>query len=119
MPDYIPAGTYSKLQSEGFDLSPNSKLNIVFMNDYNASLFDNNIENMPLKIKSSSSSKAWLVWLIVIIILLIIVGIVITIFILKRKGKNKNTIEVNISNNNDKEKVDQASNVISHDNINI
>ena len=101
-PDYIPAGTYSKLQSEGFDISPNSKLNIVFMNDYNVSKFDNNNENKRLKNKSSSSSKVWLVCLIVVIFLLIIVGIVITICILRRKGKNKYINEVNINNNNSK-----------------
>ena len=118
LPDYIPARTYSKLQSEGFDISPNSKLNIVFMNDYNVSKFDNNNDNIPLKIKSSSSSKAWLIWLIVAIVLLIIVGIVIIICILRRKEKNKNNIEVNI-NNNSKKIVDQTSNVISHDKIEI
>ena len=99
MPDYIPAGTYSKLQSEGFDLSPNSKLNIVFMNDYNASNLDNNVVNIPEKRKSSS--KAWLIWLIlaIFIALLIIVGIIIAIWILRKKRNNKYINEVNIKNN--------------------
>ena len=101
MPDYIPAGTYSKLQSEGFDISPNCKINIVFMNDYNASKFNNNDENIQEKRKSSSSYKAWLIWLILVIViaLLIIAGIIIIICILRRKGKNKYINEANIKIN--------------------
>ena len=97
MPDYIPAGTYSKLQSEGFDISPNCKINIVFMNDYNASKFNNNAENIPEKRKSSSNYKAWLIWLIIVIAiaLLIIAGIIIIICILRRKGKKKYINEAN------------------------
>ena len=118
LPDYIPAGTYSKLQSEGFDISPYSKFNIVFTNDYNSSIFYDNEENIPLKRKSSSSSKAWLIWLIVVIFLLIIVGIATTIYFLRRKKTIQINKEADINNYNSKENADQTSNVISHDNIN-
>ena len=96
LPDYIPAGNYSKQQSEGFDINPSNKLNIVFMNDYNVSKFDKNGDNsdngddgeyVPIKKKSNSSSKTWIIWLCIVIGIVIIDGIIITICIIKKKGK--------------------------------
>ena len=115
VPNYIPAGNYSKLQSDGFDINPNNNLNIVFMNDYNASKFEENNENVPIKRESSSSSKAWIICLCVVIAILIIAGIITTIYILRRKRNNKSTNEVDLSNN--KGMGDISSNAITQVNI--
>ena len=73
------------------------------MNDYNVSTFGNNDDNgeyTPIKNKSSSISKSWIIWLCIVIDIVIITGIIITICIIKRKGKNKNNkgIEYQTSN---------------------
>ena len=110
MPNYIPAGNYSKLQSDGFDINPNNYLNIVFMNDYNATKFEDKNEN-----DQKNSSKAWIICLYVVIAILIIGGIITTICILRRKRNNKSTNEVDLSNN--KGMGDISSNAITQVNI--
>ena len=114
MPNYVPAGTYTKLQSDGFDVSPNSKLDIVFMEDYNASKFDNP-EYIHKKRSSSSGSKLWIILLIIGIVLLIVITIVIIFCISKRKGNNKNNEE---STNNDNTKRNFDNNTSSEYNTN-
>ena len=68
-------------------------MNIAFKNDYNVSKFDKNGDNgdngeyVPIKKKSNSSSKTWIIWLCIVIGIVIIDGIIITICIIKKKGK--------------------------------
>ena len=93
-PDFIPAGTYNKLESEGFDVSPNSKINIVFQEDFNRSLDDFDDYNK----KSSSSSKTWIIWLVAGILLFILIIIVIMACFSKKGEDNDN------SNSNDQSK---------------
>jgi hypothetical protein len=101
VPNYIPAGTYTKLQSDGFDVSPTSKINIVFTDDYNASKFDNldNPEHKPKKSSSNSSSKILIIWIIIGLILLTTMIIISIVCISKRKGKDKNSVEIAKKNN--------------------
>jgi hypothetical protein len=99
LPNYVPAGTYTKLQSDGFDVSPNSILNINFPNDYNATRLKSPILSTN-KSSSSSSSKVWIIWVIAGILLLILVVIVIIACIAKKKGGDEESEE---SSNKDKE----------------
>ena len=103
LPNYIPAGTYSKLQSDGFDVSPNSKLNIVFDNDYNASNFIGQITS-----SSSSNSKTWIIWLVLGILLLIVVVIIICACIANSKGSGDNS-EESSKKENSKANLDNTS----------
>ena len=92
VPDYIPAGTYSKLESDGFDVMPNSRINLVFNDDFNRT---KNKEDDILQIeKSSSSSKTWIIWLIVGILVLILIILVIIICIVKKKASYEDTGEI-------------------------
>ena len=81
-PDFVPAGIYSKLESDGFDVNPNSKINIVFNEDFkrnpsNDSDSDFNYQLLGDKSSSSSSSKTWIIWLVAGLLLLILIIIVI------------------------------------------
>ena len=97
LPNYIPAGNYSKIHSEGFDVNPNIKLNIVFKNDYKANILDENSSS-----KKKSSSKAWIIWLCIVLAILIGAGIIIIIICIIRKKRNiENTHEIKIENNKD------------------
>ena len=88
-PDYVPAGTYVKLKSDGFDNMPNSKVNLVFKNDFNR-----NSDNLPSdgdghkNSSSSSSSNKWKVVVVIIVLLVILVAIVIVAIYLNRKRKD-------------------------------
>ena len=95
LPDFIPAGTYSKIKSDGFDVSPNIKINLVFQNDFNKNN-TNSINELNYK-SSSSSSKTWIIWLVAGIILVILVGIVIVACIANRKKNNDDNSENNSS----------------------
>ena len=97
-PDFVPAGTYNKLESDGFDVNPNSKINLVLEEDFNKSLdnFDNNQES------SSSSSKTWIIWLITGIIILILIIIVIISCFSNYKKSSEETIDNSNSNNESK-----------------
>ena len=105
LPNYIPAGTYNQLQSDGFDINPNSKINIIFRNDYNrnsnSTLNGDEINDRDIGIdgydkedkdkdeeKNSSSSKTWIVWVIAVILLVILFGIVICACLANRKKNN-------------------------------
>ena len=94
-PDYVPAGTYSKLESDGFDNMPNSKVNLVFKNDFNRNSNPNSDSNstvdyLPLykENKSSSSSKKWIVWVIIAILVVVLVVIIIVACFVNKKGED-------------------------------
>ena len=93
LPDFVPAGTYSKLDSDGIDSNPQSNINIIFNQDFNRSSpssysRDENLDTIaPTIIKSSSSSsKSWIVWLIVAIVVVVLIAMVITILVCKKSG---------------------------------
>jgi len=92
-PDYVPAGTYVKLKSDGFDNMPNSKVNLVFKNDF---IRDNpmSTNNFPYAEgnhfgSSSSSSNNWKIWLVVIIVVVALVIISIIACLVNRKVGDK------------------------------
>lgn len=108
-PDYIPAGTYSKLESDGFDIMPNSQINLVFKDDFNRTYSTSGYAYTDNTRRSSSKSKTWIIWLIAGILLAILVGIIIVACILNRKG---NTDEANNDSNekdNSKANISQVS----------
>ena len=97
-PDFIHAGTYSKLESDGLDSNTQAPLNIIFDRDFNRSskskatgIYNQTIGNDDYSDKenksNSSSSKKWIAWLIVAIIIVIVIAIIITIIVVK-KGDN-------------------------------
>ena len=109
-PDFIPAGTYNKLEIEGFDNGPDSNINIVFEKDLNKSIYGNTGSSQEkatsggnTKKSSSSKSKTWIIWLIAGILLAILIGIAIVIFVINRKKikieKNDKSESNNTSNN--------------------
>ena len=91
-PDYVQAGTYSKLVSDGFDVNPNSKINVVFKEDFNRNPSN---ETDPINqiigknSSSSSSSKTWIIWLIAGLLLLVLIIIVILACVCKSKTGNE------------------------------
>ena len=97
-PDYVPAGTYVKLKSDGFDNMPNSKVNLVFKNDF---IRDNPISsnNFPYAEgnhfgSNSSSSSNWKVWLVIILVVVALIIISIIACLVNRKvGDKDDTIE--------------------------
>ena len=83
-PDYVPAGIYSKLESDGFDNMPNSKVNLVFKNDFNRntnSNFNSSLDFIPYLPKtnddSSSSSKKWIIWVIIAALVVVLAAIIV------------------------------------------
>ena len=117
--DYIPAGSYSKLSSEGFDVNPNNKMNLDFPYDFNKS--ENYLGRgvTPINIdESSSSSKTWIVWVVLACLVAVIGGAFLVVFCIRRKknkeedsnvnesGENQinNSNEINLANDNDKNK---------------
>ena len=125
LPNYIPAGTYNQLQSDGFDINPNSKINIIFRNDYNrnsnSTLNGDEINDRDIGIdgydkedkdkdeeKNSSSSKTWIVWVIAAILLVILFGIVICACLANRK-KNNYDDNNNTYNENSKSNIQDNS----------
>ena len=89
-PDYVPAGTYVKLESDGFDNMPNSKVNLVFKNDfirnYNYFYPSYGDDNK----KSSSSSKKWKVWVVIAILIFILVVITVLACIYNKQNSHEN-----------------------------
>ena len=96
LPDFVPAGTYSKLESDGIDSNPQKPINILFNQDFNRSSpssysRDEDLDTITPRISksSSSSSKSWIIWLIVAILVVILVAVVITVLVSKKSGKEE------------------------------
>ena len=102
LPDFIPAGKYTKLKSDGFDVNPNNKINFDFPYDFNKS--ENYIanENITLMRKEESSkSKTWIVWVILGILAAVLVAVIIVAFCVNRNRHEKeNSQEANESRAN-------------------
>ena len=113
-PDFIHAGTYSKLESDGLDSNTQAPVNIIFDRDFNRSSKssysngnpDSN-SNSSRSYKddddsSSSSSKKWIAWLIIAIIIVVVIAIIITIIAVRKGGDDED---------NSSDKVNDSSNV--------
>lgn len=115
-PDFIHAGTYSKLESDGLDSNIEAPINIYFDRDFNRSSKssrtedpgDDNYNSSRIRPddddddeSSSSSSKKWVAWLIVAIIVVVFIAIIITIIAFKKGDDDENTSsdKVNDSSN--------------------
>ena len=104
LPDFVEAGEYSKIVSNGFDVNPNQKINISFPYDFNKSenyIKSNSSSYYPEVVKKSSSSKTWIIWLVLGILVAVLIVIIIIAFCMNRK-KNKasnDNDDVNNSNN--------------------
>ena len=96
IPNYVPGGTYTKLSSNGFDVSPNSQVNVVFLGDYNYTKLTSTLSKSK---SSSSSSKTWIIWLVAGILLLILVIIVIIACISNRKSSGEDANETTNKDN--------------------
>ena len=103
LPDFVEAGEYTKIVSNGFDVNPNQKINISFPYDFNKS--ENYIKGNSSfyygEQESSSSSKTWIIWLVLGILVAVLIVIVIIAFCMTRKKNkmNDNSEDVNNSNN--------------------
>ena len=122
LPDFVPAGTYTKLESEGFDMMPNRNIRLYFQDDFNRTLPTNNNSNGTQYNKeidtdddSSSSSKTWIIWLVVaILVIILIVVIIIACYVNKSKINDGNGIINNIEiKKADKSDYDNSQNTIS------
>lgn len=108
-PDYIPAGTYSKLESDGFDMAPNSRLNLVFKNDFSRTGRSDPQTTGYIK-SSNSKSKTWIIWVVLGVVLVVLAGIIIVVCILNRRKKG--------DDNNDTDNKDNSKADISQDSKN-
>ena len=119
-PDIVHAGTYNKLESDGFDNMPNSKVNLVFKNDFNRNSDPNSNSNSTLEDflpiskgdDSSSSNKKWIVWIIIAILLVVLVVIIIIACVVNGKGKDEN-------DENDTSKSNESSNISNNSQSNM
>ena len=70
LPDFVPAGEYTKLESKGFDSNPNNMFSLNFPNDFNKS--ENFIEKQSRPIyneEENSISKSKIIRLVLGILL--------------------------------------------------
>ena len=109
LPNFVQAGEYSKIVSNGFDVNPNQKINITFPYDFNKSenyITDNS--STPYQKESKSKSKTWIIWLVFGILLAVLVVIVIVAFVMNRK-KNKMSADNSDDVNNSQNKIDNSN----------
>ena len=133
LPDFIPAGTYTKLSSEGFDVNPNNKINLDFPYDFNKS--ENYITSSTNGTRyyntddDSSSSKTWRIWVVLGVLVAVLAAVLIVAFCVnkKRNGKNdvsnpnndsganqiNNSNDINMDNSVNNKKENDKSNSIS------
>ena len=96
MPDFVPAGTYTKLECDGLDLNPQNTINLELKSDFNKSsnsytypknknsseYYDDDDDDE--KSSSSSGIKEWIIWVIVVVLVIILVVLVIIIMACKK-----------------------------------
>ena len=121
LPNFVQAGKYTKIESDGFDCNPNNQINIEFPYDFNKSESYAKSQFEPYDVyipkESSSSSKTWIIWLIAGILVAALIVIIIIAFCVKRKRiRNDDNKEVNdsganqINNSNNISKTDKSNN---------
>ena len=109
-PDFIHAGTYSKLESDGLDSNTQAPVNIRFDRDFNRSSkssssdeYPNNsnssLLNRDYDDSSSSSSKKWIAWIVIGIIIVVVIAIIVTIIAFKKGSDDDSSDKVNDSSN--------------------
>lgn len=104
LPDFVEAGEYTKIVSEGFDVNPNQKINISFPYDFNKSedYIRGTTSGSPYREEEeSSSSKTWIIWLVLGILVAVLIVIIVIAFCMNRKKNkmNDNSDDINNSNN--------------------
>jgi expansin (peptidoglycan-binding protein) len=114
LPTYVPAGLYTKLESNGFDVNPNKIVEVSVLQDYYRSE-DAVGGGSGSKGGSSSSSKLWIVW--VILGLLVAIAVVITIVCCFRKKKEDTGNRDDTNSNHSDSKSDVKSNDDNKSNI--
>ena len=93
LPDYIPAGTYNKLDCDGIDMNPHNSINLILNRDFNRSSNNNDAINgtdsgytgVSKSSSSSSKSKNWIIWVIVAVLIVILAGLVIIVLACRKK----------------------------------
>ena len=116
LPDFVEAGEYSHIVSNGFDVNPNQKINIIFPYDFNKSenyIKSNSNGTINYRNKDeSSSSKTWIVWLVLGILVAILIAIIIIAFCLNRnKSNNKDINDTSeVANNSGANQLDNSNN---------
>lgn len=116
LPDFISAGIYTKLESEGFDVNPNYRLNLDVPYNFNKS--ENYLQGNSTYVSNSNSdddddddgsSKDWIVWMVLGIVCAGLIVVIIIACVTNRKrikgtvndSINKNNITNSNSDNND------------------
>ena len=99
-PNFISAGTYTKLESDGFETNPQNSMNLVFDQDFNrTSISPNNNSTNNHKDSDdeddSGKSKTWIVWVVVGILGVFLIGMIITIICCRKKDDDSS-----VNNNN-------------------
>ena len=97
LPNYVQAGDYTKLVSEGIDMNPKNSIKLTFNKDFYGNSTIKNIANVPKPStdyqveKSSSKSKTWVIWVIVAVLVVFLVGLVITILACRKKNDEESS----------------------------
>ena len=110
LPDFVYAGNYTKLESEGFDMMPNKNIKLYFPDDFNRTSSKSNSNGTDFDKDSSSdddsssSSKTWIIWLVVALLLVILLAVIFIAFYVSRNkinNDNANNIEIKKVNKSD------------------
>ena len=104
MPDFVPAGTYTKLECDGLDINPQNKIYLYLEQDFNKSstsniIYSNRNSTIEYEEEKSSSSgiKEWIIWVIVVVLVITLVVLVIIIMACK-KNDNEDSSEQKTDN---------------------
>ena len=118
LPDFIPAGKYTKLKSDGFDVNPNNKINIEFPYDFNKS--ENYITNediILMRKEKRNKSNTWKVWLILGILGVVIDAAIVIIYCIyrnrrkKEKTRDSESGEIQIKKDNNQSNNNQSNSI--------
>ena len=120
LPDFVEAGEYSKIVSNGFDVNPNQKISIIFPYDFNKSenYIQGNSTSPSYKEESSSKSKTWIIWLILGILVAVLIVIVIIAFCMNRKKSKMSNDNSDVNNSNNRIDNSNDSNIERENNNN-
>ena len=105
MPDFVPAGTYTKLECDGLDINPQNSIFLHLDQDFNKSSSSNRFnyngndtDHYDGEEKSSSSGiKEWIILVIVIVMEIILVVLIIIVMACKNNDNSDTTQSENDS----------------------
>ena len=110
MPNFVPAGNYTKLECEGIDINPQKSFYLYLREDFNKSTssynynYNNNNTIKGIgdteddeKKSSSSGIKEWIIWVIVVVLIVILVVLVIIIMACKTEDEVSSGQKINDS----------------------